>query len=67
MNHYQLGYSTFKPKMRISKIKFKTLGENLAAVKANQEVLRQKLSERSRVLIYAAAENTEQAKTPPFL
>lgn len=34
MNHYQLGYSTFKPKMHISKIKFKTPGENLTAVKA---------------------------------
>lgn len=34
MNHYQLGYSTFKPKMHISKIKFKTPEENPAAVKA---------------------------------
>lgn len=31
MNHYQFGYSTFKPKMHISKIKFKTPRENLAA------------------------------------
>lgn len=34
MNHYQLGYGAFKPKMHISIITFKTLQENPAAVKA---------------------------------
>lgn len=34
MNHDQLGYTAFMPKLRISKIKFETPGENLAAVNA---------------------------------
>lgn len=36
MNHYLLGYSTFKPKMHISEIKFKNPGENLSSSKSSR-------------------------------